>query len=98
MSVLIKVVLFDMELGVGDMAKIYHNFYFIFHENHNSGLITILFHVGFTILQVTEYYSQTNVPILKTKPYKVTTYTIKKNGRHLGQSQEDKNLCHYFLY
>jgi len=42
-------------------------------------------------------YSQTNVPILKTKPYKVSNYKIKKNGRHLGQSGEDKNLCHHFL-
>ncbi len=32
--------------------------------------ITILCHFGFTIL--TEQYSQTNFPIIKTKPFKVT--------------------------
>ncbi len=33
---------------------------------------TILCHVGFTFLSV--HYSQTNFPIIKTKPFKVTKY------------------------
>jgi len=32
-------------------------------------------------LQETDHYSQTNVPIIKTKPL-VTKYKRKKNGRH----------------
>jgi len=41
--------------------------------------ITILFFVLVLlfILHVTEHYSQTNVPILKIKPYNVTNYKIK---------------------
>lgn len=42
-----------------------------------------------------EQYSQTNLPIWITKPYKVTKYKRKKNGRHLGLGK-DKNLCYYF--
>ncbi len=34
--------------------------------------ITILCHVSFTILS--EHYGQTNFPIIKTKPFKVTEY------------------------
>jgi len=37
-------------------------------ERFMSDFITILFQVGFTILQETEHYRQTNAPILKTKP------------------------------
>ncbi len=44
--------------------------------------ITILCHVSFIILS--EQYGQTNFPIIKTKPFKVTEY--KKNGGYLGQS------------
>ncbi len=36
--------------------------------------------------KLSEQYSQTNFPILKTKPYKVTKYKIKKYGRYLDQS------------
>ncbi len=36
--------------------------------------IMILCHVGFSILQVFEHNSQTNFPIIKTKPFKVTKY------------------------
>ncbi len=51
----------NFKLGVGDMAKIsYHNF------------ITILCHVGFTILS--DQCSQNNFPIIQTKPFKVTKY------------------------
>ncbi len=39
----------------------------IFHD-----FITILCHVSFTILS--EHYGQTNFPIIKTKPFKVTEY------------------------
>ncbi len=56
------------------MAKIYQ-YFMIF--------ITILCHVSFTILF--EQYGQTNFPIIKTKPFKVTEYK-KKNGGYLGQS------------
>ncbi len=48
--------------------------------------------------KLSEQWSQTNFPILKTKPYKVTRYKIKKSGRYLGQRGEDKNLCHYFIF
>ncbi len=34
--------------------------------------ITVLCHVGFTI--VSEQCSQNNVPVVKTKPFKVTKY------------------------
>ncbi len=46
-------------------------------------LITILCHVGYTILF--EQCSQNNVPIIKTNPFKVTKY-FKKIGGYLGQS------------
>ncbi len=36
------------------------------------GKNTILCHVSFTILS--EHYGQTNFPIIKTKPFKVTEY------------------------
>jgi len=47
------------------MAKIYHDFFL--GKSRSRFFITILFQVGFTILQVSVHYSQTNVPMLKTK-------------------------------
>ncbi len=59
-------------LGVGDMAKIsYHDFF------SEISRFTILsrFFVMLVLLfcKLSEYYSQTNFPIIKTKPFKVTT-------------------------
>ncbi len=56
------------ELGVGDIAKIISRFSF---RN-----ITIICHVGFTILS--EQYSPNNFPIIKPKPFKVTNKNKKK--------------------
>ncbi len=57
------------KLGVGNVAKIScHVFFWLqFHD-----FIKILCHFGFTILS--EQYSQTNFPIIKTKPFKVAKY------------------------
>ncbi len=49
-----------MDRGWGDVVT-FHDF------------ITILCHVVFSIL-LFEYYSQSNFPIIKTKPFKVTNY------------------------
>ncbi len=38
----------------------------------------------FLFCKLFEHYSQTNFPIIKTKPFKVTK--INKDGRYLGQS------------
>ncbi len=56
------------------MAKIsYHAFFFFFLEiSRFHDFITILCHVGFTILS--EQCSQNNVPVIKTNPFKVTKY------------------------
>ncbi len=61
-----------VRLGLGDMAKISYNDLFRKSRFHN--FITIFCHVGFTILS--EQCSQTNIPIIKTNPFKVTN--IKK--------------------
>ncbi len=37
-------------------------------------LITILCRVGFLFCKLSEQYSQTNFPVIKTKPFKVTKY------------------------
>ncbi len=66
-------------IGVGDMAKISSQFFFLKYHD----FITILCHVGFTIFS--EKCSQNNFPIIKKKPFKVTKY-IKKIGGYLGQS------------
>ncbi len=62
--------------------------FFKFHD-----FITILCHVGFTILS--EQCSKNKCPIIKTKPFKISKYKIKK-GRYLGQNGQ--NLCHYFIF
>ncbi len=36
--------------------------------------VMILCHVGFSILKLFEHHSQTNFPIIKTKPFKVAKY------------------------
>ncbi len=38
----------------------------------------ILCHVGLSILKLFEHHSQTNVPIIKTKPFKVAKYKKKR--------------------
>ncbi len=53
----------------GDMAKIPY----FFGKSRFHYFITILFHVSFTILS--EQCSQNNFNIIKTNPFKVTTYT-----------------------
>ncbi len=64
----------------------------IFHD-----FITILCHVSFTILS--EQYGQTNFPIIKTKPFKVTEY--KKEWwifRPKWVKINILSLCHYFIF
>ncbi len=48
-------------------------------HNHRPGgysvsRFMILCHVGFSILKLFEHHSQTNLPIIKTKPFKVANY------------------------
>ncbi len=54
--------------------KLYIYIYIIIFYITIQDLITILCHVGFSILQVVEHYSQTNFPIIKTKSYKGIQY------------------------
>ncbi len=50
----------------------------------------------FLFCKLFEQYSQTNLPIIKTKPLKITTY--KKYGRYLGQSGwRYKSLSLFYL-
>ncbi len=66
-------VLFLLELGVGDMAKIsYHNF--LFEISRFMILSQFFVMLVFLFCKLFEHYSQTNFPIIKTKPFKVTQY------------------------
>ncbi len=62
---------------------------FNFHD-----FITILCHVGFTILSY--QCSQNNVPIIKTRPFKVTH--IKWMVDIKAKVGEDTNIFHYFMF
>ncbi len=53
-------------------------------EQASGGGVMILCHVGFSILKLFEHHSQSNLPFIKTKPFKVAKY--KKGCRYLGQS------------
>ncbi len=59
------------------MTKISYHVFF-----RNITILSRFRHVGFTI--VSEQCSQTNVPIIKTRPFQVTN--IKNNDGYLGQS------------
>ncbi len=52
------------------MAKIsYHDFFFLkYHNSRFFFMLVLLFS------KLSEHYSQTNVSIIKTKPFKVTKY------------------------
>ncbi len=66
-----------IQLGVGDMAKISYSVFFL--------NITILRFYHDSLSCWSEQYSQTNFPIIKKNPFKVTKYK-KKTGGYLGQS------------
>ncbi len=62
-----------LQVGVGDMAKIsYHNFIL----EISRFMIVSRFFVMLVLLfcKLPEHYSQTNFPIIKKKPFKVTEY------------------------
>ncbi len=47
-------------------------------------ILSLFFVMLFSISKLFEQYSQTNLPVIKTTPFKVTEH--KKYGRYLGQS------------
>ncbi len=67
------------------MAKIScHNFFFFFLNITIHVLLQFFAMLVLLFCKLSEHYSQTNFPIIKTKPIKVTKY--KKDGGYLGQS------------
>ncbi len=66
------------EVGVGDIEKKYHYFFFI-----SRFMILSRFFVMLVLLfcKLSEQYSQTNFPIIK--PFKVIKKGEKMNGRYL---------------
>jgi len=70
------------------------------HDFNESIIFTILSWFFFMLVllfcKLFEHYSQTNFPIIKTKPFKVTTF---KKGWWIFRCKWVKvKICHYFIF